>query len=239
MERSLEVILAPGLFPFRSLKGEAIAVVVDVLRFTSTVCTALFHGAVSVTPVADIPALLSFAGEDHILAGERQGIRIKGARLGNSPFEFMDNAVSGRKIVMTTTNGTEALLTASGNEIVLGSFLNLSLLSGWLKKKHMDVIVLCSGQNGNIILEDIFFAGALAERMRGDYTPVGDGALLSRQLWGLDPKKREELLSQALHINRLRSLGNGKDIEYCFSEDLAPVIPVFSDGVILPLEPGN
>jgi 2-phosphosulfolactate phosphatase len=228
MMPELEVVLAPALFEFRMIRNDAVIVVVDILRATTTICTALHNGAAAIIPLYDEADLKARADNGCLTAGESQGIQIPGTDFGNSPFEFMNEKIKGREIAMLTTNGTGAVLKAKGNGTVIsGAFSNISALTRWVIEKEEDVVVFCAGQNDNFILEDTLFAGALLMRIlqEGPFRLTGDPALASVALWQQYRKEPDAITSGARHLKRLIDLGYGKDITYAFSEDTAPVVP--------------
>lgn len=145
--------------------GGSIAVVVDILRATTTIVQALAVGAEYVLPVADIDEARAVAKRDAngaLLAGERGGLAIEGFDLGNSPAEFTNGRCTGRPIIFTTTNGTRALLHArSAARILIGAFVNYSAVCGELLSDSRDIHILCAGTEGCIALEDTVFAGSV------------------------------------------------------------------------------
>ena len=154
--------------------SQTVCVVFDVFRATSTIVTALAHGAKEVIPVAEIPEALSLRKKhpDALLAGEREGLRIRANRtggiefdLGNSPREFTGPNIKGRTIVLSTTNGSRALRAcARAREALVGSFLNLRATADYLQSHSAsDVLLVCSGTHNEAAYEDVLGAGALAE----------------------------------------------------------------------------
>src|SRR2546427_8263163 len=147
MQPKLEVILSPAEFP--SLRGrdlgQAVCVVFDILRATTSMITALANGAEAIIPVEEIPEALALRQKNPgvLLAGERNGLRIRADLtgsidfdLGNSPREFIAEKVRGKTIVMTTTNGTRALRAcAHADTVLIGSFLNLRAIVNWIRRE--------------------------------------------------------------------------------------------------------
>lgn len=169
MSLSAHVHLLPDLIPEAAVSGKT-AVIIDVLRASSTIVTALDHGAAAVIPCAD-PAeagrlKASLAGTPVLLGGERGGVRIDGFDLGNSPAEYTREVVAGRKIVFTTTNGTRALLKCrDAHRIVIGCWLNLASLAHWLAHTVTDVHLVCAGTDGIVSGEDVLAAGAFVRQL--------------------------------------------------------------------------
>ena len=195
---TLEVLFTPAEFAAlsrRDLSG-TVCVVFDILRATTTMMTALANGAVAVIPVAEITDALAWRQRqpDILLAGERDGLRIRAAQtigvefdLGNSPREFTQSRVAGRTIVTTTTNGTRALRACAGAQwMLIGSFLNLGALTRWIKRtKPGNLLFVCAGTHEEASLEDTLAAGALCDRVWGDYAKgqVADSAGMARQIF--------------------------------------------------------
>lgn len=230
---SIDVCLSPLLHGLFRLEGK-VAVVVDVLRATTTMITALEYGAEAILPVDTVEQCLEFQEQGYIGAAERGGKVVDGFRFGNSPFDYMTSDFTGRKIVFTTTNGTRTLSAIKEAEvIVLGAFVNLKALSLYLKKLDRDILVVCAGWEGQINLEDTLFAGALIDQLIPDFHISGDPALLSHTSY---LKVRENLsgyLESSSHVRRLRKLGLQKDIDFCLTSDRFEIIPRLSDGHIV------
>lgn len=213
---SLEVVLSPAEFAALSRRdlSQTVCVVFDILRATTTMVTALASGAKEIIPVAEISEALALRQErpELLLAGERDGVRIR-ARLtggidfdlGNSPREFTAEAVGGRSIVMTTTNGTRALRACAGAMAVLvGSFLNLRATTNWLRERNpSSLLLVCSGTYEEPALEDILAAGAMCERLWPLYAGghVSDSAEVARRVYPL---------MQSNLLEAMRSTRNGR-----------------------------
>ncbi|NBV45637.1 MAG: 2-phosphosulfolactate phosphatase [Planctomycetia bacterium] len=166
-----------------------IAVVIDVLRASTTMITALAHGAAGVLPVADVAAARGRAaalGPNALLGGERGGLRLPGFDLGNSPREYTADRVAGRAVVITTTNGTAALHAArDAATIVVGAIVNRSATAATLRRiagAAADVHLVCAGTDGAVSAEDILAAGAIlaAAADRGDRLDAVATAALTR-----------------------------------------------------------
>jgi 2-phosphosulfolactate phosphatase len=146
----------------------SVVVVIDLLRASSTICQALAAGAVEVVPFLEVDQALSAAAKcEHgvVLGGERGGQRIPNFGLGNSPSEYTSQAVGGRRVFITTTNGTRALFHArSGRRVLIGAFVNLSAVAASVKHESQ-VDVLCAGTGDEATREDVIAAGALVHRL--------------------------------------------------------------------------
>jgi 2-phosphosulfolactate phosphatase len=167
-----------------------IAVIIDVLRASTTMITALAHGAAGVLPVADVAAARGRAaalGPTALLGGERGGLRIPGFDLGNSPHEYTADRVAGRTVVITTTNGTAALhASRDAATIVVGAIVNRSATAATLRRiagAAADVHLVCAGTDGAVSAEDVLAAGAIlaaAAADHGDHLDAAATAALTR-----------------------------------------------------------
>lgn len=196
------------------------AVVIDVLRATTTLTVALGHGASAVHPVATPEeafrkkAVLPQA----LLCGEREGRRIEGFDLGNSPFEYPVTAVSGRPLIFASTNGSLAMLAArQARRRLLAAFVNLHAVVERLSGEHR-IVIVCAGKLGRFALEDAACAGLLVERLldRGAMAE-GEAASLVRRLAPHDAAQTRALVQGAAHGRYLRALGPefARDVEFC------------------------
>ena len=213
-------------------------VVIDVLRATSTIVSALASGARAIYPVASSEEAVRLASslgrENTLLCGERRGLKIPGFHLGNSPQEFTPAEVEGRQLVMSTTNGTRALHAASGaSRIVVGSLLNLSATVRAAAEAEQLAIV-CAGREGRFALEDALCAGLLLERAeeaRGSPLEMDDAGRAVRLLASrLTPDA--ELLKSVAAGRALVEIGLVLDVEHCARIDLHDIVPEMQDRMI-------
>ena len=208
--------------------------VVDILRATSCMTTAFAHGVESITPFAKLEDCLSMKPQDFFTAGERDGKKVDGFDLGNSPFEYMNPALKGRRIAFTTTNGTQAIVKAIGApEIIIGSFLNLSAVASHLRKLPHNILIVCAGWKGRINLEDTLFAGALVEKLKEITAPACDAPLAAQRLYAQAKDDMVEYLRESSHVRRLAKLNIQKDIGFCLTADQYDVVPVFQNSVLV------
>ncbi|TMP96706.1 MAG: 2-phosphosulfolactate phosphatase [Verrucomicrobia bacterium] len=249
MTRSIEVLFSPPEFSAlaeRDLSRTA-CVVLDILRATTTMMTALANGAEAVIPVSEIPEALAIRDDrpDVLLAGERNGLRLRAEQtggvdfdFGNSPREFLPEKVRGRTIVMTTTNGTRALRACAHAETVLiGSFLNLRAVVNLIRQELPPrLILVCAGTHNQAALEDTLAAGALCERLWPYYASghVADSAEIARRIY---PLLQADLLGAMKHSrNGLRLLNHPElrgDVYFCVQrETLGFVAGLQTDGTV-------
>lgn len=236
MKRTIDVCLSPDLLHLYPVNDSTV-VVVDILRATSCMTTAFAHGVQSIRTFAHLQECLSLKQEGYMTAGERDGKKVDGFDLGNSPFEYMDPALRGRKIAFTTTNGTQAIAKASAaKDIIIGSFLNLSAVVKYLRETPNNVLIVCSGWKGKVNLEDTVFAGALVEKLKTDFDFACDAPMLAQRLYEQARKDMLDFLKDSSHIKRLKRLNIKKDISFCLTEDQYHVVPIIRDGSILVLK---
>jgi 2-phosphosulfolactate phosphatase len=231
----IDVYFTPGELR-RPLNGRA-AAVVDVLRATSTIVEALANGARSVFPAASLEDAVRLAQtlgrKEVLLCGERRARRIEGFDLGNSPLEFTSEAVSDKLVVMTTTNGTPALIAGSTSDrCLVASFLNLRAVADELVQLDTPIAILCAGREGRFSLDDALCAGALIRELRSrrvEQNRMNDAALAAA---ALEKRYRGHLASVVAHTRAARQIvdaGHADDIAYCMTEDRHTVVPVMSD----------
>ena len=158
----MEVCFSPGLFQDILTTGDFIVVLVDILRATTTICTAVANGAEAIIPVASHEEAKRLKSEGFLVATERDGVQLDFADFGNSAFSFTTDAIGGKTLVYCTTNGTRALeMAKSASSIAIGAFVNISAVTEWLAGQQKNVVILCSGWKNKFCLEDTLFAGAL------------------------------------------------------------------------------
>lgn len=219
-----------------------IAVVIDVLRATTTIAHALDHGAACVVPVASIDSARMIAHErpKSLLCGERSGIRPEGFQLGNSPFEYTPDHIANRDIVLTTTNGTRALhMCASAHTILTGSITNLVSLCEQISQSDQDVVLVCSGTDRRVSLEDCICAGLIADRLQGTHELDDGASLMSHAAHGVIERSGglEPAIASSFHANRLVDLEFGRDVQYAAQLNQSTCVPCFdpATGEIRPL----
>ncbi|BBE16969.1 2-phosphosulfolactate phosphatase [Aquipluma nitroreducens] len=234
MEKSqnrLEVCLSPAIYD-KHADDHNIVVIVDILRATSTICAAIHNGVKSIIPVATVEEAREMKQQGYMVASERDGYVLDFADFGNSPFNFTPEIVGGKEIVYSTTNGTRCIHLASHSKaVVIGSFLNISVLTNWLIQQNAPILIFCASWKDRFSLEDTVYAGALAERLMnsGKFETICDGVTASIDLWSLAKNDLFAYIQKAAQKSRLASKGLDDCIEYCLTDDLCPVIPIFQD----------
>lgn len=237
MKRTIDVCLSPDLMHLYKVQDLTV-VVVDILRATSCMTTAFAHAIHSITPFAKLPECLALKADGYLTAGERDGKKVDGFDLGNSPFEYMDPKLTGKKIAFTTTNGTQAIAKSIGaKNIIIGSFLNLSAVVKYLREVPTDILIVCSGWKGKVNLEDTIYAGALVENLKNDFESACDAPIMAQRLYQQARPDLKEYLKDSSHIKRLERLNIYKDIEFCLTEDMYNIVPAITGNVITAVTP--
>ncbi len=208
-------------------------VVVDILRATSTMTTAMASGVQSITPFALLEDCLAMKKQGYLTSGERDGKKVEGFDLGNSPFEYMDEKLKAQRIAFTTTNGTQAIAKSIGaREVVMGSFLNLTAIANHILEGTNNILIVCAGWKGKFNLEDTLFAGALVEFLKGHVESECDFPLAAQRLYDQAKHDMVGFLKDASHVKRLANLNIFEDIKFCLTIDRYDVVPILKDGVI-------
>jgi 2-phosphosulfolactate phosphatase len=235
----LDVVFTPAGLASQEVQGRTVFVI-DILRATTTMCAALHHGARALIPVASAEEALrlaqTLASDDVRLAGEREAVRIPGFHLGNSPLEMTESAVRGRTLVMTTTNGTRALLACQGAAAVYPACAGNLSLAAEKAREAMESgrrpLIICAGRQGAFSLDDAYAAGRLVAAALGG--PRARGGLNDAAVAALDLVRRYgDDWSRPLRRSRagreLVRLGFEADVAAAARMDATPVLPQFHD----------
>jgi 2-phosphosulfolactate phosphatase len=233
--RTIDVVLTADTVAPARLAG-ASALAIDVLRASTSVIAALGNGAAAVIPVETVDearACRAALGRDTLLAGERHGDPPEGFDLGNSPHEFTAERVGGRTIVLTTSNGTRALLAARlAAAVGVAAFVNAAAAAAWARERAGDVVLICAGSLGRPSLEDQACAGWLATLITEAEPTVTltPGAREAAELGQRYGKDLEGLARDAQHARTLAARGYGADVGLCLRLDTSTVVPVLIRG---------
>lgn len=214
-------------------------IVIDVLRATSTIVTALMNGAKEIIPVNSVEfamkASTSMFGGQTLLAGERNTKKIDGFNLGNSPLEFTSENINGKAIILFTTNGSKAVVKAKySKNLWIASFLNLSSISNHLIELNEDVEILCSGRNQVFSLEDTICAGKIILEMQNikEDIELTDSSKAATTLAKSLGKNIKKMLMESEHGKILIENGFVDDIDYCAKLNLTDIIPFYNNNSI-------
>ena len=223
--KSLDICLTPELLHLYDVQDKTV-VVTDILRATSCMVTAFAHGVQTIKPYADLESCRDATAKGYETSGERNGVKVEGFHRGNSPFEYMNSELQGKRIAFTTTNGTQAIDKARGaSSLLIGAFLNIGAVAEACKQIGLPVLVVCAGWKGRFNLEDTLFAGALAERLSGDFHADDDSVLAAVQLWDAAKSNLSGFLQRSSHVQRLNRLNIHEDFEFCLKADQFTVVP--------------
>ncbi|MBK7123032.1 MAG: 2-phosphosulfolactate phosphatase [Chitinophagaceae bacterium] len=230
--------LSPALLDLYDV-DKSIVVIIDVLRATSTIATALHNGAKAVIPVDSVAECIRIGKQiESITAGERDGKIAEGLEYGNSPFEYPREFIEGKTLVLTTTNGTRLLqmaLDKNAKAIITGSFPNVSAVCDFLLDQKQPVILGCAAWKNRVNIEDTLFAGAVINRIGKHFSINCDSSQMAAAMYKDAKKDKFEFMrsKNASHYNRLMGFGLEKDIRYCFTEDAANTTVVYTEGKLL------
>jgi 2-phosphosulfolactate phosphatase len=232
----VEVFLKIGMSGAReaAARGDVI-VVIDALRASVTIISALVVGAVKVIPVLTVAEARAYLDrEGYLVAGERGGVQIEGFHFGNSPTELWRQAaeVRGKTLVLTTSSGTRCVEAARGGAaaVLAGALPNATALAqaafDLARERGRDIALIAAGANDQATVEDLFAAQVIAQRL------VAMGAVLAEGDWGDHAAESEaaEVLKNSPSGQKLRGLGYGEDVAFCAQVDVLDAVPIYRDG---------
>ena len=236
---NLETLFIPEEIKNIELAGKLV-VVIDVLRASSTIVTALANGCRGFIPIlspeqAEEKAQ-QFEKERVLLGGEREGKKIEGFDLGNSPREYKREVVKDKTIIFSTTNGVKTLeMVKNAHRIIIGSFLNLQAVCNYCINYKGDILIICSGGEGKYSLEDAACAGMLIDSLKNAFSDTcqeSDANLTAQLLYKKFNNNILEILRKSQHGRYLESIGLGEDLKFCSQLDFFHIVPIFRDGII-------
>ena len=235
---TLYTCLSPALLHLYDLRN-AVVVIIDVFRATSTIAAALHNGALCIIPVDEVAKAIALSKNINgsIAAGERDGQIAEGLQHGNSPLEYDRDFIENRTLVLTTTNGTRLLQMALDNEadtIITGSFPNLSAVCDFLVKQNKNVVLGCAGWKDRYNLEDTLFAGAVISRIKENFTIHCDSSLTAELQYQQVKDDLHGFAPKLTHYHRLVDrFGLIEDIRFCMTPDVANVLPLYREGMLM------
>jgi 2-phosphosulfolactate phosphatase len=226
--------------PKTSTLSDKTLVVMDVLRATSVIVYAISQGALEIIPVATVEEAFEMAKNfpqgDILLGGERGSKKIEGFDLGNSPREYMAEKVSGKRLVLTTTNGTKAFHSVSaGEKVFAGSFFNIGAMAKCCLDLSRNILLYPSGDRGKFSMEDTICGGMLIDRMMqtgGKDFALTDAAHSAHILYQRFKTNLIEAFYVSSHGRDLVAKGFEADLAFCAQIDITDVVPMFQRGVI-------
>ncbi|MCX7697098.1 MAG: 2-phosphosulfolactate phosphatase [Bacteroidales bacterium] len=226
---TVEVCFSPVLFPHILTQPPFAAAVVDVLRATTSITTAIEFGIKEIIPVSSEEEAKEFKKNGFILAAEKNGLKLDFADIGNSPDQFMNPELKGKSIAYLTTNGTHTIkLTSQARLSVIASFINISAVTSFLARQSINVVILCAGWKNKFSLEDSILAGAMVEKLQEFGLKIEcDSAHAAWDLWKVAKNDVLKYIQKAMHRSRLQKLNLDYVLEYCFTPDKSNKIPIF------------
>ena len=234
---TIHTCFSPALLHLYDLNN-AVVVIIDVFRATSTIAAALHNGAKCVIPVDEVAKAIEISKQiDGIAAGERDGKLAEGLQHGNSPLEYSKDFIKDKTLVLTTTNGTKLLQMALDNKastIITGSFPNLSAVCTFLVNENKNVVLGCAGWKDRFNLEDTLFAGAVIAKIKENFTIHCDSSLTAELLYNQHKDNLIDFASTLTHYHRLvERFGLIEDIKFCLTPDGANVLPLYENGKLM------
>jgi 2-phosphosulfolactate phosphatase len=235
---TLYTSFSPALLNLYNVNN-TIVVIIDVLRATSTIATALYNGAKCIIPVDSVAKCIELGKKiEAVTAGERDGQIAEGLEYGNSPFEYPREFIAGKTLVLTTTNGTKLLhmaLERGASHIITGSFPNLSSVCNYLLQQQQHVILGCAAWKDRVNIEDMLFAGAVISRIKEAFNINCDSSQIAETIYHNAKNDLYQFMKDknASHYHRLTNYGLEKDIRYCLTPDVANILPFYEEGKLI------
>lgn len=233
----VEIVGSASELKPKKITGKSV-VVIDVLRATTVITTALMNRAKEIIPVQEVSTAfdnyVQFQPGEALLGGERNAVKIKGFHLANSPFEYTEQQVKDKTIILTTTNGTKALMgSLTAKNIVIASFLNATSIASWLGKQNNDITIVCAGSAEDYTLEDALCAGMIAKELAERFgATLSDFAYTLKFLYEGFEGDTMAALKNCNHAQLLIAKGFTSDVEYCLQKDITDIVPELKDGAI-------
>lgn len=234
----LDVFYSLHSFQEDELRDKTV-VIIDVLRASSTIVTAFMSGAKAIIPVGDMGEASKIAqnvdSDNYLLCGEKDGEKIEGYDLGNSPLEYTKEIVEGKNLIFNTTNGTKAIKKSLGSsKTYIASFLNVGAIVEELEGQDNDIVLVCAGWKGRLAFEDMLLAGNIIYLMSDGNLPNGsrDGAKVAFGLYDKYGDDISTVIHQSNHAMRLKDIIGTSDIDYCCQVDITDMLPRLKEGMI-------
>jgi len=236
----LDVVLLPEELKNKDI-SDCLVVVIDVLRASSTITTALNSGADRIIPVY-MPEQAKarandFPADKVLLCGERNGEKLADFDLGNSPLEYNNSRIEGKIILLTTTNGIRTIeLAKKAKIIIVGCFLNIQAIAEYCRTYPGQVVLVCSGDRGKVSLEDTVCAGMIkslctSQSPNNDYQ--SDDSLLSSVMYSQFGSDLIDMMKKSVWGKHLIEIGCKEDILFCAQKNFSQITPILKDNSII------
>jgi 2-phosphosulfolactate phosphatase len=229
--KKINVCLSPALYHLYAADHTAV-VLIDAIRASASICTAFMNDVECIVPVSEIEEAKDYKNRGFLTAGERDGDKIKGFDLGNSPESFTEQIVKGNKIALTTTNGTQIVKLFNSSkfkdsELLIGSFLNVSSLVNYLNAQKRDILLLCSGWKQTVNIEDTLLAGKItALLLKKDTFEITEATNLALHFFHSAKEPYYDFIMRNSPRLNSKSKQLENDFRYCLNEDITDVIPI-------------
>ena len=238
--RKIDLYLSRAELEHVNLNKNQVAVIIDVLRASTSIITALANGCKAVIPVEEVDDAFHVANkigrQRVLLGGERNEKIIQGFDLSNSPLDYCSEKVKGKIIVFTSTNGAQLFeFSRFAKQSVIGGFVNQSRVASFLSKTDKNVVILCAGKNRHFGLEDAVCGGMIIHEvisMSKKAISLNDGAVAAKVLFEKYANNFLEMLHLSMHGQRLIAIGQEKDLQLCSAVDSVSVLPLCQNGKI-------
>ncbi|HEX7056129.1 MAG TPA: 2-phosphosulfolactate phosphatase [Bacilli bacterium] len=213
-------------------------IVIDVLRATSTIATALEHGCAGIIPVETVSQAVKLQTGEYMLGGERFCKKLAGFDLGNSPLEYTREELAGKQVILTTTNGTRALQKSQKAENILaGSLLNASACAKAAVELKRDIVILCAGTLDMFSIEDGLCAGFIVDeigRLVNEQIALNDLGIAMRLACAQAKEAMEQILLESAHGKKLTKLGYRDDVVFCSRINVFSLVPILKNQLLVP-----
>lgn len=218
----------------KHLLKERLAVIIDVLRASTSIIMALANGCKGITPVAEVEQAKNLAQKYHegsiLLGGERNELPIPGFDLSNSPLDYTGQKVRNKRIIFTSSNGAQLFqYTPYAKETIVAGFVNATAVSEYIINRDYDVAILCAGKHNRMSLEDVICGGMIIARLsqkKENFWQLNEGAVAANILYQHYALKINEMLYERPHGKRLIEIGQEKDLLTCGAVDSIQIIPM-------------
>jgi 2-phosphosulfolactate phosphatase len=235
----IDVLFTPDAIDELQFRDKNV-VVIDVLRASTTIVTALANGAKEIIPVSSVESAMKISGnlfgDVILLGGERNGKLIEGFNLGNSPQEYTEEVVKNKSIIFSTTNGSQALVKSRyAKNLVVACFVNVSKVVEFVREINADVSIICAGKQGAFCLEDAVCTGMIIHKLReagAENLSFSDSALASLTLYKNYDKNILNMIKKSEHGQYLSEIGYGDDLKICAGVDTCAVLPILAGSII-------
>lgn len=227
----------------RNQLEDRLVVIIDVLRASTSMITALANGCRRIIPVSEIDPAKKLAQdlspELALLCGERNEMIIPGFDLSNSPLEYTADKVKDRTIIFTSSNGSKLFdYIQFARKTIVAGFVNVTLVAKFIVESKLEVAILCAGKNGQFGLEDAVCGGMIIDKiveLKNDWSVLNDGAIAAQTMYQFYAKNIIGMLYQASHGKRLIEIGQEQDLVECGKIDSNETIPILNRNELVPI----